>query len=253
MIPKNYIIYPNPIIKQVIFQIKFANLFIIENKIGEFQEKIIDKFPESSLSIRRQVMIADVGPEFKLEEISTEESLGVKIWQFKSDDKYTLSVLTNSLDIVSQQHKSYYSPDSNGFRDITKYSVDYFLELVPLHTIKRMGLRYIDDAPIPSMKNEEFKEWYNTVFPLNRFDLENTEKIQFLTTTRRKDYFLTYRESIVKEESTFKYYLDFDGYATNVHVNNYISILDELHELIHNEWENTIKDPVKKFMSEKNE
>jgi hypothetical protein len=62
-------VFKNPTVKQVIFQITFPNLFYIENKMGEFQQKIMNEFPESVLLYRRQFAWADVGPEVKLTEI----------------------------------------------------------------------------------------------------------------------------------------------------------------------------------------
>ena len=46
-------IFSNPTVKKVIFQIRFPNLFFIENKIGDFQLKIMGMFPESKLIFRR--------------------------------------------------------------------------------------------------------------------------------------------------------------------------------------------------------
>jgi len=40
-------VFPNPTVKQVIFQIRFPNLFYLESKIGEYQLKIMQRFPES--------------------------------------------------------------------------------------------------------------------------------------------------------------------------------------------------------------
>ena len=53
-------IFPNPTVKQVVFQIVFPNLFYIENKIGELQLKIMTEFPESTLLHRRQFAWADI-------------------------------------------------------------------------------------------------------------------------------------------------------------------------------------------------
>ena len=41
-------VFLHPTVKEVAFEIKFPHLFSIENKIGEFQDKIILQFPESS-------------------------------------------------------------------------------------------------------------------------------------------------------------------------------------------------------------
>ena len=63
-------VFPNPTVKQVIFQIRFPNLFYMENKIGDLQLKIMKEFPQSALILRRQILLADIGSETKLENIS---------------------------------------------------------------------------------------------------------------------------------------------------------------------------------------
>jgi len=257
MKPEGYKVYRKPTVKKVIFQIKFSNLFIIENRIGEFQAKILKRFPDSSFTIRRELLFADVGPEFKLEHIPSKETVGKKIWRFNSNDKYELNVLTNSLDITSKHHKSYYGyEDNDAFRDIIQFVMDNFLNVIPLEIIKRIGLRYIDEAPIPSLETETFKEWYNTAFPLKRFKLDEIGTMVFqVLNVKRGKYELNFRETIQHEkdvktdELKLKYYLDFDGYAGNIITDDYLKVLDDLHRLIHNEWSvNTIKDPVKEWM-----
>jgi len=263
MKPDNYKIYENPTVKKVIFQIRFSNLFMIESRIGEFQTLIMEKFPESSFSIRRQLLFADVGPQFKMEEIPLRENLGKKIWQFKSNNRYILNVLTNSIDITSVQHKSYYENDKTneeGFRDIIKFVMEQFSSLIKIKVIKRVGLRYIDECPIPALKddnsnnlltNDKFKEWYNTSLPLHRFDLKNLGMMKFEADLKHGDYNLIYRESLGLIENNFKFTLDFDGYKENVESENYLTVLDDIHKFIHNEWDNIIKDPVKEWMDKK--
>ena len=68
------------------FYIRFSNLFMIENKIGEYQTRIMDKFPDSSFTVRRELIFADIGPEFTFEEIKPQETIGGrkiwKLWKF---------------------------------------------------------------------------------------------------------------------------------------------------------------------------
>lgn len=146
-------IFPNPTVKTVIFQIKFSNLFYLENKIGDLQLKMLEKFPDSSLAIRKQLLFADIGPQTKIEDIKMEESQGTKIWQFKSGKNYSLNILTDSLDITSEYHKTYNLEGADKFRDIIAYVLDIFFDIIPIPNIKRIGLRYIDECPVPSMDN----------------------------------------------------------------------------------------------------
>ena len=76
----NNVVYLRAREQQFIFKIRFSNLFIIENKIGEFQSEIVSRYPESALNIRKQIVYADVGrPTHKLEEIDRSDSHYPKI------------------------------------------------------------------------------------------------------------------------------------------------------------------------------
>lgn len=244
------------------FQINFPNLIIIENRIGDFQVKIMDKFPETSLSITRVSLFTNIGSESKMGEIPFSENLGKKIWQFKSGDSNVLSITTNSLEIVSTQHKSYFSNETGeGFRDIIQLAVDNFLALIPIEKINRIGLNYRDvcplplkeyaDSQIPYVENESFLDWYNTAFPLNRFNLTDLGRIKFESELKFGDYYLIHKENlgfINPNKPDIQYILDFDGYKRNIDPNSYLNVLDDLRNLIHNEWEKTLKQPVKDLM-----
>jgi hypothetical protein len=75
-------VFPNPTVKQVVFQIHFPNLFYIESKIGELQMRIMEKFPESAILFRQQVIFADMGPNAKIEDIAPQakQQGAKKIW-----------------------------------------------------------------------------------------------------------------------------------------------------------------------------
>jgi len=124
-----------------------------------------------------------------------------------------------------------------------------------------MGLRYIDYSPIPSLDSETFKRWYNTALRIDRFNLEQVGSMVFeALNIKRGKYEFNYRERFIPEkiegleESKMRYVLDFDGYAGNIRSEKYLDVLDDLHDLIHDEWEvNTIKQPVKDWMDKDKE
>lgn len=243
-------VFPNPTVKQVVFQIRFPNLFYLENRIGDLQLKIMKEFPESSLIYRRQVVFADIGPEGKLEELPPElEKRSRKIWQFRSPKNYRLNVLNDSLDITSEFHKSYNLSSENKFRDMIKFVVDSFFEFAPIPTITRIGLRYIDECPIPSKENSVFKSYYNTSFPLDRFDLALADEMHFKALVKNGDYYLRYVESLQKgSRDNYKLILDFDGFANDIKKEDYLNVTDKLHSIILNEYEKSIKGPVYDYM-----
>jgi len=248
-------IYPNPTVKKVIFQIKFPNLFYIENKIGDLQLKIMEKFPQSSLLFRKQIVFADIGPGVKLENISNDlgEEKGKKIWQFKSSKNFQLDVLSDSLDISSQYHKTYNLEGGDKFRDIIRFVLDHFLEIVSIPIINRIGFRYIDECPIPSKDNATFASYYKSVFPIKRFNLADVDEMDFKTVIKKGEYYLCYVESLQKVEGAYKLILDFDGFAKNIDSKDYLITTDNLHAMIIEEFEKTIKKPVYQYMEQKKE
>lgn len=245
-------IFPNPTVKQVIFQIRFPNLFYMENKVGDLQVEIMEKFPESRLLIRKQVVFADIGPGVKLSDIQgdlgLDEDTGRKVWQFKSDKDFQLSILSDSLDITSQYHKTYNLEGSDKFRDIIEYVLDRFFRITSIPIINRIGLRYIDECPLPSKDNDTYKLYYDSAFPLDRFNLSDATEMDFKTVIKRGEYNLRYIESLQKTGDKYKLILDFDGFAVNISSQDYLKITDDLHAIISDEYERTIKDPVYEYM-----
>jgi len=243
-------VFRNPTVKQVIFQIRYPNLFFIENKIGDLQLKIMDKFPESALLFRRQVVFADIGPYTKIENIPDDASaMAKKIWQFTSPKGYELNVLSDSLDITSNTHKTYNNPASdNKFRDFIEFILNNFLEITKIPLVTRIGLRYIDECPIPEKRNDVFQDYYNSTFPLSRFKIEDATAMQFVTTVSKDGCLIRYAESLIQKGDKYILTLDFDASARDISTTNVLDTTDKLHDIISEEYEATIKEPVYKYM-----
>ena len=64
------------------------------------------------------------------------------------------------------------------------------------------------------------------------------------------EYSLIYSESLQQKENEYKLILDFDGFAENIDSNDYLKVADDLHIIISDEYEKTIKDPVYEYMRE---
>ena len=188
-------VFPNPTVKHVIFQIRYPNLFFLESKIGDIQLTIMEKFPHSQLLIRRHFFIGELDASHKTEEVAKESNVDAvkKIWQFTSDDGVTLNILQDSLDINSTTHKTYNNPsEALKFRDIIKFVLDAFLRQTQLQIISRIGLRYIDECPVPNKTNEIFQQYYNTSFPISRFPIENASEMRFVATVKRGNNFIRF-------------------------------------------------------------
>jgi len=255
-------VFPYPTVKSVAFEIKFPHLFSIENRIGEFQEQIIANFPESRQVLRQQLMFRDTTDDITLERLRKEINPNsvTKGWVFLSPDKTEVTVHTNSLSIVSGQHKTY---DAEGadkkFRDVISYVVNAFLGIIKVPVLGRIGLRYTDFCPVPSNSSEALNSLYNLILPTPKFPLEDLERMHFELITKRKNHKFIYQETFVSPEEMkqsgleplpgpFTLVLDFDGFDTNIPANNYLTVTNELHQIIKEEYLKIIKDPIKEYM-----
>ena len=238
-------IYKFPTVKQVIFQVRFPNLFYIESKMGDFQLEIMKEFPHSQLLVRRDFVISGVS-----EQNPEDENLesGHKIWQFSSDKNFKLNVHADSIDITSEHHKTYDIEGVDKFRDAISFVIDAFLKFVKVPVFTRVGLRYVDQCPLPKKTKTSLDKYFNSTFPSHRFDLKETQGFVFNTVTKKGKYFIRYHEELKKNKEKYSLILDFDSFSGSVDSASYLKVTDELHKIVSDEFKNSIKSPFEKYM-----
>lgn len=247
-------VFPNPVVKQVIFQIRFPHLFFLPDLIGTFQVKIMDRFPESSQHIRRAVFFTDQADQEKLAELAQQapDEEARQMWQFRSKEGVQLNLTTSSLSLESTSHKTYRLGKEEHFRDLIELACRHFFELTGLPLVTRVGLRYVDNCPIPADLSQ-FDAYYNTAFPLARFPLGQSRDMTFKTVITRDDCKLRYVESLQDSEEKRTLVLDFDAWTEKVGAGQILSVTDKLHDIISAEFESTVKDPVYDYMRQPRE
>ncbi len=247
--PDNTEVFPNPTVRQVVFEIRFPVLFFLEQKIGEIQVDLMGRFPKAQLLHQQSVMFAQ-GVEGKIPEDVFKGAGGgtAKIWQFQdASSSITISFQLNKMDISSTLHKTYNSANSaNRFRETLEFVMTPFLRKTNIPTLQRVGLRYTDECPLPNRTTDEFNRHYSSTFPTGRFRIEDTKEFEFASVVSREDVFMRYYEALPAEQKNLV--LDFDGFALNVPSAEWLTTTDKLHRIISEEYFRTIKDPVKTHM-----
>lgn len=244
-------IFPNPVVKEVAFEVRFPNLFFLESRIGNFQTKVMKDFPESALLLRKHVLLAEGEQEnlqSALANVAKDEAV-TKVWQFKSPKGITLNVTGGSLSLSSSSHKSYLLGGSERFRNVIEMVTGHFLDLTELPLFNRVGLRYIDDCPIPARTTEVLLSHYDTAFPTRRFPLESAIGMDFAAVVERNGCQMRYMESY--SATSDKLRLDFDAWSENVDARALMEETDRLHGVIRSEFERVIRGPVLEYMRTK--
>lgn len=244
-------IFPNPTVKQVIFQIRYPNLFFLESRMGDIQIEIMEDFPESQLVLQKHIVFAQVGPGDQVDTAIKEESTETakKIWKFSSTAGVELTIAQDSLALVSTTHKTYNNPEGTPrFREAIEAVLGPFFEITGLPMVTRIGLRYTDECPIPQKETVAFQAWYRSCFPLDRFPLEDASEMYFRANMKHGEYFILYQENLKEADGEAKLILDFDAYAQNVESGRCLETTDSLHDMIVEEWTRSIREPVYQYM-----
>ena len=71
---------------------------------------------------------------------------------------------------------------------------------------------------------------------------------EFKTRVHRGDYSLQFKEALGNDEDGDFVHLDFDGSAVDIGSSDYLKTTDSLHEMISEEYERCIKNPVYRYM-----
>ena len=249
-------VFPNPLVKKVIFQIRFPNLFFLKDLIGKFQIKIMKDFPKSELLLRRHFLRTTESDEQALQQMAgnlREEEPVTRIWQFTSVRDVKLEITSCSLALVSESHKSYRLGTDYRFRDVIELVTNHFFEVTEIPIINRIGLRYIDECPVFENSSEEFRKCYNTVFPLDRFSIETAEAIDYKVIVVGDGHKLRYIESLQGKGNDRKLILDFDAWSEDIESDTTLDVADRLHDAIRREFQTTIKEPILEYMRKPSE
>lgn len=242
-------IFPNPVVKQVAFEVRFPNLFFIEGRIGEFQVQVMKDFPQSELILRRSVMFFAGTPE-NIKDLASQQGTDSvdKIWQFKSAIGTKLEISSKNLVLTSDHHRSYKYGEEPTFRTIIKRVIDPFFEMVKLSVVQRIGLRYINECPIFDRNTEHFNECYNSILPLGRFRLENVTNMDCAVVTSAEKCQFRHLESMRLTVERDVLALDIDAWSENVPVEKFMDATDTLYDTISSDFMATVKEPILEFM-----
>lgn len=239
-------IFIRPLVKEVAFEVRFPNLFFIENKIGDIQVRIMREFPESSLLLQKHFVVGPLGEGKE----APQPDLTQTIWQFKKPNGPVLKISRESLSLVSQSHSTYNQAGDNRFRDIIQLVCDNFFGIITIPLVNRIGLRYINHCPLSEKSSERVKRFYNSAIPFDRFKLEDAFDTELTAVFRRPACNMRYQEKIHGDEKNLNLMLDLDAWTENVESNRILETTDILHEAISTEFETFATDELLNYMKD---
>jgi len=237
-------IFENSLLSEVVLELRFPIRLKIPDKIGDFQEKIINKFPKLEEGfITKFALFSDETPPPPMHT--------QKVWEFKNlKTKTSCKILRNRFSIISNSYKSWKEHKSKkGFRDIIEFTLNNFLETYPIKNFDRLGLRYINKVEIEEKTTSWLKKLFIPLFNIEKYPIESLkEHVVRLIIKKQEQIHIILQSTFITENDKDYYILDFDAYLTNLEDKQIIQKADQLHEEILKEFHSLITDECRKKM-----
>ena len=235
-------VFKNPLLAEVVFEARFPILLRIPRDIADFQETILEKFPETNIIYDKK---------FFLNSKDHSEELAEKSWEFLNlQNKTKCQVYNHRLSLFSNEYKSWEKQKSEeGFVDILKYCLDNFLEVFKIKKFNRLGLRYINKIKFETKTSEWFKKYFVPIFDIDKYSIEELSQNSVRLRVGKKDSIeLTIMSGFLKEKDSYLYLLDFDAFSLNIKRENLYEKLVKLLNVILKEFHLLITEECRKNM-----
>ncbi|MFX1568137.1 MAG: TIGR04255 family protein [Promethearchaeota archaeon] len=226
MIDENLKGIKNPPLKSISCEIRFPTFLKIADKIPDFQDKIREVFPKYYTQTLPTTSKHGIVDEFS--------------WNFRSDkQEIGLRVKNNLIVLIADEYMR--------FSIISKYIEEYFGEFFKINNIdkfSRIGLRYINREDFNEKEPDIQKvlRYFNLFF--TNID-ENTKINNFNIQFNKKEE--KYNINIInkygkRQDDRYSFVFDYDCYYINSStIENYLEILNRLHDTILKHFKENIK------------
>ncbi len=235
-------VFPTPLLSEVVCEVKFPILLMIPLKIAEFQQNIIEEFPETKELIDQSILI-------KPGQISS--SVGNKSWDFINSEGNTICrVLKDRFSLISHSYKSWKDKENQkGFKNLLMDLSEKFLTLYPIKKFSRLGLRYINKIPLEENTTSWFKKFFVPLFNIDKYTIENlTDNVVRLVVNKNDSIKVTILALSMSENDKNYYILDFDAFSTNILAEDYENTIENLHDVILHEFHSLITENCREKM-----
>ena len=220
-------VIPQSSLVEVDLEARFPVLFSIPQKISTFQENIVNRFDKAEAMILNKVTIlpnqeARIEPE--------------RVWQFTYEDgDPVIRLFMDKIVIFSKNYKNYSGGNGENYRDFIEYGINEVLKLVKIPRFSRIGLRYINSFPMEEFTRDYFEKYFIPVYNLDRYPFEDVLESRLIMRVKRAQGNIVIQSGFAPDTSR-NYLLDLDAYCENCDTKDYITYVDNLHNIISEEF-----------------
>jgi uncharacterized protein (TIGR04255 family) len=216
---------------EVAFEARFSTLYSIPKKIDEFQQLIFEEFDKSNeLKLQGVTLQPNQEPVLEAE----------LAWEFiHKDGDPIIRLFKNKIIVFSKAYSSYDAPEGNSYKDRISYTIERFESLFKINKFTRMGLRYINTFEVEEKSNDWLERYFKPLYDLEKYPMQDTLEFKFALRIKREKANLVIQGGYISKDN-LKYVLDFDAYKEDCRTEDYLNVLNDLHDSIKSEFKSTI-------------
>ncbi len=228
---KDYEIYPNSPLSEVVFELRFPGEMAVECRRDSFFEIVREKYPKILVPI-----------------VKSNTAMALEPYRFANKDE-SAGIL------ISLNRFGFYQNNYTGYKKFKEeiiWTIDKFKSVFNIQNLSRVGLRYINYIPI-------IRE--NGALPFDKFlniNLHGTEKLKYdlenigyVNTYRLGRAKLNFKLESVKslQQNEEALVLDYDYFKEgNLSLKNYMKYFDEGQKFIYQLFESLITEQYRKYL-----
>ncbi len=220
-------VFPANPIREVDFEIRFTPGLRVQPEMWRFQKNLGAEYP-------------DVGLESAL--LPSGGTLNVTVFQ---------NLLKARVIKVSPQNMALAFSAYVNFEDFKEEALRRsvsFCETFEIASLTRVGLRYVNEIPLPNQQPELMTAYVRPIVDFSRFPLDSVQQFALQVAARQDDHMVLVRTALLARPMR-TYILDIDAYTETEQPTSEISaLLDRFHDTVQRVFLDHVTDEYKQVM-----
>jgi len=202
-------IFPANPIREVDFEIRFTPRLRVQAEMWRFQEELVSEYPE-------------VGLETAL--LPNAATVSVTVFQGLSKAR-VIKVSPQSMALAFSSYDNF-----EQFKEEVLRRGSKFCEIFEVSSLTRVGLRYVNEIPLPTQQSDSMVEYVRPFVDFDRISLSAVQQFALQVVARAGDHMVQVRTAMLAGPVR-TYILDIDAYTENVKPSTEIGpLLDRFHD-----------------------
>jgi uncharacterized protein (TIGR04255 family) len=223
-------VFPTNPIREVDFEIRFVPRLRVQAEMWRFQEKVMEEYPDASIE---SALLPNAA------------SLSVTVFQNQAKARL-IKVSTQNLALAFSSYANF-----EEFKDEVLKRSSEFCEVFEITSLTRVGLRYVNEIPLPTQDAESMTRYVRPLVSFDRVPLESVQQFALQISATTADRMILVRTAMIAGPIR-TYILDIDAYTEVIKpVSDMGSLLDQFHDTAQHLFLDHVTDEYKNTMRAK--